>query len=137
MDRVQIDDGFVRDSETAMSRVDRLVPPSAVLDGCSNEPLPSGPGVAVVDADQPEGDLTEDDLARPSLVGLFHDRLGFLPAGLTRRFVGARRSCVLDATLSPSRSCTAAPGTGRRNGIPRTSGWSPTSRLLRCCAGVH
>jgi DNA-binding transcriptional LysR family regulator len=73
VDLVQIDHGFVRDSETTMRRVDLLVAPRAFLSGYPNEPLSSEPWVAVVDADQPGGRLSEADLAGRSLVGLFHD----------------------------------------------------------------
>ena len=73
VDLVQIDQGFVRDSESVMRRVDAVVAPRAFLSGYPNQPLSSEPWVAVVDADHPGGDLTEDDLAGRSLVGLFHD----------------------------------------------------------------
>jgi DNA-binding transcriptional LysR family regulator len=135
VDLVQIDHGFVRDAETVMRRVDLMVAPRAFLSGYPNEPLSSEPWVAVVDADQPEGDLTEEDLAGRSLVGLFHDlgsgahierlltvrgitatgsvnaeafsavpalvegtdRIGFLPAGLARRYQPGYRIRVLEA----------------------------------------
>ena len=73
VDLVQIDHGFVRDSETVMRRVDLLVAPRAFLSGYSNEPLSSEAWVAVVDADHPAGQITEADLEGRSLVGLFHD----------------------------------------------------------------
>ena len=73
VDLVQIDHGFVRDSESVMRRVDLLVAPRAFLSGYSNEVLSTEPWVAVVDADAPGGDLAEADLAGRSLVGLFHD----------------------------------------------------------------
>jgi DNA-binding transcriptional LysR family regulator len=135
VDLIAIDHGFVRDSETVMRAVDVLVAPRAFLSGYPNEPLSSEPWVAIVDAGQPEGDLTEEDLAGRSLVGLFHDlgsgahierlltvrgitatgavnaeafsavpalvegtdRIGFLPAGLARRFEPGYRIRVLDA----------------------------------------
>jgi DNA-binding transcriptional LysR family regulator len=75
VDLVQIDHGFVRDSETVMRRVDLLVAPRAFLSGYPNEPLSSQPWVAVVDgADEHPGDrLEEADLHGRALVGLFHD----------------------------------------------------------------
>ena len=73
VDLVQVDHGFVRDSETVMRRVDLTVAPRAFLSGHPNEPMSSEPWVALVDADQPGGELTEADLAGRSLVGLFHD----------------------------------------------------------------
>ncbi|WP_179966081.1 LysR family transcriptional regulator [Modestobacter altitudinis] len=73
VDLVQIDHGFVRESETVMRGVDLLLAPRAFLSGHPNAALSSEPWVAVVDADQPAGDLTEEGLVGRSLVGLFHD----------------------------------------------------------------
>ena len=73
VDLVQIDHGFVRDSETVMRRVDLLLAPRAFLNGYPNELLSSEPWVAVVDKDHPGEELTEGDLHGRSLVGLFHD----------------------------------------------------------------
>ena len=75
VDLVQVDHGFVRDTETVMRRTDLLLAPQAFLSGHPSEPLSSEPWVAVVDAaDGPRGDvLEESDLAGRSLVGLFHD----------------------------------------------------------------
>ena len=135
VDLVQIDHGFVRDSEAVMRRVDLVIAPRAFLNGYPNEPLSSEPWVAVVDADDPAAELAEGDLAGRSLVGLFHDlgsgahierlltvrgitatgavnaeafsavpalvegtdRIGFLPAGLARRFERGYRIRVLEA----------------------------------------
>ena len=73
VDLVQIDSGFVRDSEAVMRRVDLLLAPRAFLSGYPNQQLSSEPWVAVVDAAH-EGDrLEEADLQGRSLVGLFHD----------------------------------------------------------------
>ena len=73
VDLVQVDSGFVRDSEAVMRRVDLLLAPRAFLSGCPNQQLSSEPWVAVVDAAH-EGDrLEEADLQGRSLVGLFHD----------------------------------------------------------------
>ena len=73
VDLVQIDHGFVRDSETVMRAVDLLLAPRAFLSGYPNVPMSSEPWVAVVDADHPGEELAEADLAGRSLVGLFHD----------------------------------------------------------------
>jgi DNA-binding transcriptional LysR family regulator len=73
VDLVQIDHGFVRDSETVMRGVDLLLAPRAFLSGYPNVPMSSEPWVAVVDADHPGEELAEADLAGRSLVGLFHD----------------------------------------------------------------
>jgi DNA-binding transcriptional LysR family regulator len=75
VDLVQVDHGFVRDTETVMRRTDLLLAPRAFVSGHPSEPLSSEPWVAVVDADAaPGGDvLREVDLAGRSLVGLFHD----------------------------------------------------------------
>ncbi len=73
VDLVQIDHGFVRDSETVMRQVDLLVAPRAFLSGYPNEPLSSEPWVAVVDADHEGEGLAEEDLHGRTLVGLFHD----------------------------------------------------------------
>jgi DNA-binding transcriptional LysR family regulator len=73
VDLVQVEHGFVRDSETIMRRVDLLVAPRAFLGGYPNEPLSSEPWAAVVDADHGGEELTEADLEGRSLVGLFHD----------------------------------------------------------------
>ncbi|WP_216870453.1 LysR family transcriptional regulator [Modestobacter excelsi] len=73
VDLVQIDHGFVRDSETVMRGVDLLLAPRAFLSGYPNEPLSSEPWVAVVDADHQGDHLDEADLAARPLVGLFHD----------------------------------------------------------------
>ncbi len=73
VDLVQIDHGFVRDSETVMRRVDLLVAPRAFLSGYPNEQLSSEPWVAVVDADHAGDRLAEEDLRNRTLVGLFHD----------------------------------------------------------------
>ena len=75
VDLVQIDHGFVRDSETVMRRVDLLVAPRAFLSGYPNEALSSEPWVAVVDAgaEHRDGRLAEEDLHGRALVGLFHD----------------------------------------------------------------
>ena len=73
VDLVQIDHGFVRDSEAVMRRVDLLLAPRAFLNGYPNELLSSEPWVAVVDADHGGDRLREADLHGRSLVGLFHD----------------------------------------------------------------
>jgi DNA-binding transcriptional LysR family regulator len=73
VDLVQIDHGFVRDSETVMRRVDLLLAPRAFLSGYPNEPLSSEPWVALVDADRGPEQLQEADLHGRPLVGLFHD----------------------------------------------------------------
>jgi DNA-binding transcriptional LysR family regulator len=73
VDLVQIDSGFVRDSETVMRRVDLLLAPRAFLSGYPSEPLARERWVAVVDADQTGETLTEADLEGRSLVGLFPD----------------------------------------------------------------
>jgi DNA-binding transcriptional LysR family regulator len=75
VDLVQIDHGFVRDSESVMRRVDLLLAPRAFLSGYPNAPLSTEPWVAVVSAgDSRLGEqLEEEDLAGRSLVGLFHD----------------------------------------------------------------
>jgi len=76
VDLVQIDHGFVRDSESVMRRVDLLLAPRAFLSGYPNAALSREPWVAVVDADRAghvgEG-LAEEDLHGRTLVGLFHD----------------------------------------------------------------
>ena len=73
VDLVQIDSGFVRDSEPVMRRVDLLLAPGAFLSGHPSRPLSSEPWVAVVDAAH-EGDrLEEVALQGRPLVGLFHD----------------------------------------------------------------
>ena len=73
LDLVQIDSGFVRDSETVMRRADLLLAPRAFLSGYPNEELSSERWVAVVDADHGGESLAEADLQGRSLVGLFHD----------------------------------------------------------------
>ncbi|WP_198597818.1 LysR family transcriptional regulator [Blastococcus atacamensis] len=73
VDLVQIDHGFVRDSEAVMRRVDLLLAPRAFLNGYPSEPLSSEPWVAVVDAQHAGDRLEESDLHGRSLVGLFHD----------------------------------------------------------------
>jgi DNA-binding transcriptional LysR family regulator len=73
LDLVQIDSGFVRDSETVMRRADLLLAPRAFLSGYPNEQLSSERWVAVVDADHVGESLAEADLQGRSLVGLFHD----------------------------------------------------------------
>ena len=73
LDLVQIDSGFVRDSETVMRRADLLLAPRAFLSGYPNEQLSSERWVAVVDADHVGESLAEADLEGRSLVGLFHD----------------------------------------------------------------
>ncbi|MFW3168949.1 LysR family transcriptional regulator [Geodermatophilus sp. CPCC 206100] len=73
VDLVQIDHGFVRDSETVMRRVDLLVAPRAFLNGYPNEPLSSERWVALVDAEHVGERLAEEDLHGRTLVGLFHD----------------------------------------------------------------
>ena len=75
VDLVQIDHGFVRDSESVMRRVDLMLAPRAFLSGYPNEALSTEPWVAVVDdADASLGEqLQEADLQGRNLVGLFHD----------------------------------------------------------------
>jgi DNA-binding transcriptional LysR family regulator len=73
VDLVQIDHGFVRDSEAVMRRVDLLLAPCAFLNGYPSQPLSSEPWVAVVDAGHGGDRLEESDLHGRSLVGLFHD----------------------------------------------------------------
>ena len=73
VDLVQIDSGFVRDSEAVMRRVDLLVAPRAFLSGHPSRPLSSEPWVAVVDAAHDGDRLEEVELQGRSLVGLFHD----------------------------------------------------------------
>lgn len=73
VDLVQIDHGFVRDSETVMRAVDLLVAPRAFLTGYPSEPLSTEPWVALVDEDRGPQHLEESDLSGRCLVGLFHD----------------------------------------------------------------
>ncbi|QNG38781.1 LysR family transcriptional regulator [Geodermatophilaceae bacterium NBWT11] len=73
VDLVQIDHGFVRDSESVMRRVDLLLAPQAFLTGYPSEGLSAEPWVAVVREEDPLTTVTEADLVGRSLVGLFHD----------------------------------------------------------------
>jgi DNA-binding transcriptional LysR family regulator len=75
VDLVQIDHGFVRDSETVMRQIDLMLAPAAFLSGFPNETLFSEPWLAVVDAgaEFPGDRVEEPDLHGRTLVGLFHD----------------------------------------------------------------
>lgn len=73
VDLVQIDHGFVRDSESVMRRVDLLLAPRAFLTGYPSHELCAERWVAVVAGDDPLTEVTEADLGPRSLVGLFHD----------------------------------------------------------------
>ena len=75
VDLVQVDHGFVRDTETVMRRTDLLLAPRAFVSGHPNEALHTEAWTAVVDAGAaPVGDvLQEGDLEGRALVGLFHD----------------------------------------------------------------
>ena len=130
VDLVQIDQGFVRDSEAVMRRVDLVVAPRAFLGGYPNEPISTDPWVALVDgehADPVRDHLTEADLEGRALVGLFVD-LGsgaHIERLLTVRGITARGAVNVE-------SFSAVPamvaGTDR-------VGFLPASLAARLCAG--